>query len=89
MKIRIIIMLALASLALTGCTSFKFQISQEKGILIEMKGAPPTLYKLVSYDKTSDDVKAFDLFHFQAEGAEAQEPEGTGTVLRADEEDGL
>ena len=52
-----------------------------------MKGAPPTLYKLVSYDKTSDDVKAFDLFHFQAEGAEEEEPEGTGTVLRADEED--
>jgi len=67
----------------TGCTSFDFQLSQTEGLHIQVKGAPPTLYKLVSYEKTGEE-KAFDLFHFQAEGAEV----GEGTVLREPEPEG-
>ncbi len=84
MKIRIVIMLALV-VVFTGCTSFQFGLSQADGLQIKIQSAPPTLYKIISYEK--DGGPAFDLFHFQAEGAE-EEPVGTGTVLRAEEEEG-
>lgn len=84
MKIRIIIMLALV-LAFTGCTSFHFGLSQSKGLQISIKGAPPTLYKILSVEKETG--SGFDLFHFQAEGAEDDELEDD-EAAPADPEDG-
>lgn len=64
-------LLILIGLMFIGCTSFEFQLSQSEGLHLKMEGAPPTLYKLISYE---DKKKAFDAFHFQAEGAE-EDPE--------------
>jgi len=66
---------------LAGCTSFEFQLSQTEGLKLKMEGAPPTLYKLGSYAKESEDVKAFDVFHF-----ESQAGDGPGE-LHVEEED--
>ncbi len=74
-----LICLALIAM-MTGCTSFEFQLSQSEGLRLKIEGAPPTMYKIGGYDRQSEDVKAFDLFHFEAT------PVGTGTVLRAEED---
>ena len=57
-----------------GCTSFTFE---GYGAKLEIKGAPPTLYKIGSYDK-DDYSKAFDFFHFESLTAQEElerEPE--------------
>ena len=81
-RILAICMGILAAICGAGCTSFEFQLSQTEGLHLKMTGAPPTLYKLISYEGKE---KAFDAFHFQAEGAE-DEPEFFADEEEAEEE---
>ena len=76
----IVLTLMLGVAAVTcGCSSAKFHLSQSDGLLIEVHGAMPTMWKFLSSDKVSDDEKSFDLFHFEA--LPVEDEEGAGTVL--------